>query len=121
MPSPLTGGSFLVDFGETIVDEWAMNFRLVVDLLQDGLAVGPHDHSSEFDFDGVDDSFEDLDALLCSDKFEARNGIMVRRFRRIERHDVTSGGDDVDENIAVFMSFYPGAGCETSWNGELTK
>ena len=107
--SPLIGGSFFVDFGETIVDEWAMNFRLVVDLLQDGLAVGPHDHSREFDFDGVDDSFEDLYAFFCSDEFEGRNGIMVQRFGRIERYDVTSGGDDVDENIAVFMLFHPEA------------
>ena len=104
--SPVVGLRRRVDFRETIVDEGAVNFRLVVDLIEDGFTVGPHDHSREWNLDGVGDSFEDLYALLCSDEFEARHGIMVRRFGWIQRHDVTSGGDDIDEDVAIFILFH---------------
>ena len=83
-----------------------MNFCLVVDLLEDGFTVGPHDHSREWNLDGIGDSLEDLYALFCSDEFEVRHGIMMRRFGWIQQHDVTSGGDDIDKNVANFMSFH---------------
>ena len=117
----MVGSSLLVNFGHTIIDEWAVNFRLVVDLLEDGFTVGPHDHSREWNLDGVGDSFEDLYALLCSDEFEARHGIMVRRFGWIQRHDVTSDSDDIDEDVAVFMPFHSEANGAKSWGEAWQK
>ena len=65
--SPIVRAGLSINFGEMVIDEKAVNFGFVLYLFKDGFAVGPHNCSDEWNFNGVDDSIEDLPAIFRPD------------------------------------------------------